>query len=125
MTAKRGGSVALARRRGEELFELTADALERVSVCRWIFLQRDHRPGFRVVAVQLDPLGSIWVRVGQNGVCRALRLTDTAVDALIRMNDEHVLAFIEAVHRTDFHAVRVLTFDAIFGDDVSHAASSP
>jgi hypothetical protein len=38
------------------------------------------------------------------------------------MDDEHVFAFVEAVHRTHFHAVHVFTFDAIIDDDVSHSA---
>jgi hypothetical protein len=36
------------------------------------------------------------------------------------MDDEHVLALVEAIHRTDFHAIHVFALDAIFGDDVSH-----
>jgi hypothetical protein len=36
------------------------------------------------------------------------------------MNDEHVLAGVEAVDRTHLHAVRVFALDAILGDDVSH-----
>jgi hypothetical protein len=36
------------------------------------------------------------------------------------MDDEHVLAFVEAVHGTDFHAIHVFALDAVFGDDVGH-----
>jgi hypothetical protein len=38
------------------------------------------------------------------------------------MNDEHVLAFIKAVHRTDFDAVCVFALDAAFVDDVGHSS---
>ena len=43
---------------------------------------------------------------------------DTAVDALVGVYDEHVLAFVEAVHGTNFHAVGVFALDTIFSDDV-------
>jgi hypothetical protein len=36
------------------------------------------------------------------------------------MDDEHVLAFIEAVDRTHLDAVHVLALDAIVVDDVGH-----
>jgi hypothetical protein len=36
------------------------------------------------------------------------------------MDDEHVLALIEAVHRTDFDAIHVFAFDAVVVDDISH-----
>jgi hypothetical protein len=36
------------------------------------------------------------------------------------VDDEHVLAGVEAVHRTDRDAIHVFAFDAVFGDDVCH-----
>jgi hypothetical protein len=36
------------------------------------------------------------------------------------MDNEHVLAFVEAVDRTHFNAVHVFALDAIIGDDISH-----
>jgi hypothetical protein len=41
---------------------------------------------------------------------------------LLRMDDEHILTLVKAVHRTDLYAVYVLAFDAIVGDDVGHGA---
>jgi hypothetical protein len=38
------------------------------------------------------------------------------------MNDEHILAFVEAVHRTNFHAVHQLALDTAFIDDVGQNA---
>jgi hypothetical protein len=37
------------------------------------------------------------------------------------VDDEHVLAFIEAVDGADLDAVHVLALDAVFCDDVSHS----
>jgi hypothetical protein len=36
------------------------------------------------------------------------------------VNHQHVFANIEAVHRTDFHAIHVFAVDAIFADNISH-----
>ncbi len=46
-----------------------------------------------------------------------------AVDAFVRINDEHVGAFAEAVHGADIDAVGVFAFDAGFSNDVSHGAA--
>src|SRR5688500_20409886 len=37
------------------------------------------------------------------------------------MDDEHVVAFVEAVDRTHLHAVQVFALNAVFGDDVGHS----
>jgi hypothetical protein len=37
------------------------------------------------------------------------------------MNDEHVLAFIEAIDGADLDAIHVFALDAILGNDVCHA----
>jgi hypothetical protein len=60
------------------------------------------------LGIRLDRLG------------RAFGLADAAIDALVGMDDEHVLAFIEAVHRTDLDAVHVLALDAALIDDIGH-----
>jgi hypothetical protein len=36
------------------------------------------------------------------------------------MDDQHVLALVEAVDGADFNAVGIFAFDAGFSDDVSH-----
>jgi hypothetical protein len=38
------------------------------------------------------------------------------------MDDEHVLAFVEAGHGTDLYAIHGLALDAVLGDDVGHGA---
>jgi len=47
-------------------------------------------------------------------------LAHTAVDALVGVNDEHVLALVEAVYRTNLDAVSVLAANAGLVDDASH-----
>ena len=46
--------------------------------------------------------------------------TDPVIDAFVRMNDEHCLAFVEAINRAHFDAVKVFALDTIFGDDIGH-----
>ena len=54
----------------------------------------------------------------------ALGFADSAVDAFVRVDHQHILALIEAVHRADRDAVGVFACDAIVGDDESHGHES-
>ena len=72
----------------------------------------DIRPLLRIFAVELKPILKARLGIGLDGVDRAFRLADAAVDAFVRMDDEHVLALVEAVHRADFDAIGVFAFDA-------------
>jgi hypothetical protein len=51
-------------------------------------------------------------------------LTGTTVHTLIRMNVEHPVTFIDAVHRTFINAGTVLYINTGKGDDVGHKNSS-
>ena len=51
---------------------------------------------------------------------RTFRLANPAIDTLVGMDHEHILALVEAVHGADFDAVGVLALDADFSDDVRH-----
>jgi hypothetical protein len=61
-----------------------------------------------------------WLCIGLDGLRRAFRFANAAVDAFVGMNDQHVLALIETIDGANFDAVHVLAFDAIFDDDVGH-----
>jgi hypothetical protein len=61
--------------------------------------------------------------VGLDCLGRAFRLADAAIDALVRVDDEHVLALVEAIDRAHLHAVHVLALDAVLSDDVGHGRS--
>jgi hypothetical protein len=39
------------------------------------------------------------------------------------MNDQHVLALVEAIHGADFHTIHQLTFDAALIDYIGHRTS--
>src|SRR5215831_9556119 len=107
----------------EVLLEFVLLVAEIVRVRRCFLLGRDVGPGLGVLAIELQPLLKPRLGVGLDCVHRALRLTDPAVDAFVGVDDEHVLAFVEAVDWAHFHAVRELALDAVLVDDVGHARS--
>src|SRR5665647_2905725 len=58
--------------------------------------------------------------IGPYRVDRASWVAEPAVDALVGVNNEHVLAFIEAIDGADLHAIGVFALYAFFVDDVGH-----
>ena len=60
-----------------------------------------------------------------DGINRAFRLANTAIDAFVRVDDKHVLTLVEAVDRTHLDTVHVLTFYAAFIDDVGQSSLLP
>src|SRR2546421_17360 len=56
--------------------------------------------------------------VGLDRVDRAFRLADPAIDAFVRVDDEHVLALVEAVHGAYLDAVHGFAANAAIVDDV-------
>ena len=85
-----------------------------------VFLRDDDRPKLGILAVELDPFLHVRFGVGSDRIRRAFGLADAAVNAFVWMNDEHVLAFIETVHRADFDAVGVFASDAGVIHDIGH-----
>ena len=112
--------VARARVRRELLFELVGDAFPFLGVRRRLLLGRYIGPELRIVGIDREPLFGARLGIRLDRLDRAFRLTDAAIDAFFRVNDEHVLALVEAIHGADFHTVHVFTFDAIVVDDVGH-----
>src|SRR5262245_56671666 len=77
-------------------------------------------PYVRVFRIQRKPSLKSGFGSGFNRIDRALRLAHAAVDTFIRMDDEHVLSFIETVHRAHLDTVHGLTANAILIDNVGH-----
>src|SRR5262249_19763964 len=109
--------------RGKVLFEFPLDSIELLGIGRSRLLDADVRPLPGVIRVELQPLFEAGLSIGLDRVHRAFRFAYAAVDAFIRMDDQHVLALVEAIHRAYFHAVRVFAFDAVVVDDVGHEGS--
>ena len=80
---------------------------------------------FRKLDVQRNEvtliLRHVFLRI--NGVNRTLGNAYRAVDALIRVDRQHVRPLAKAIHRTNVDAVRVFALDACFDDDVRHPSS--
>jgi len=72
--------------------------------------------------VQGDETGPLVrnVHIRKDGLDRAFRNTQSAVDALHRIDIEDLVALVEAVDRADFDAIGVLAIDAGLADYVGH-----
>src|SRR5690606_30525890 len=89
-------AIALAGLVREVLVVLVLFGPVRVGICRRLALAGDVGPVVvRVVAVQREPGFGLGVGVRHDGLRRALRLADAAVDALVGVDHQHVLALVE------------------------------
>ena len=95
-------------------------AIKFLGIGGGIALDGDVRPFWGIFGVDLQPLLKARLSVRLNGVHGAFWLAHTAINAFIRVDDQHVLALIEAIHGADFHAIHIFAFDAVFSDDVGH-----
>src|SRR5215208_8220921 len=113
-------SVAGTRVRREVLLVLTRHTLPRLGVGRRLPLLGDVGPDFGHLDIELEPLLKAGLRVRLNGIDRAFRYAHPTVNAFVGVDDEHVLALVEAVHWADVDAVHVFALNAALIDDVSH-----
>ena len=81
-------------------------------------LDGDIGPLLGEFSVDPQPLFHTRFGVSLDRIDRALGLAHAAIDALIRVDDEHVLTLVEAIHGADFHTIHQLAFDAALIDDV-------
>src|SRR5262245_58898536 len=91
----KGGLVALAGI-GRKFRLLAGLAFPFLGVLRRLALDRDVGPRLGVFGVEGEPFLQARLGVGLDRVHRAFRLAHAAIDALVGMDDEHVLAFVEA-----------------------------
>ena len=78
-------------------------------------------PDFRVFSVQRQPFLESRLGVGFYGVHRTFRHANTAVDAFVRVDHEHVLSLVEAIHGAHLDAVHGFTANAAVIDDVGQS----
>ena len=105
---------------GGEILLLPWHPLPGLGVGRGGLLGGDIRPALGILGVERQPLLEPWLGVRLDRLDRAFRLAHTTINAFVGMDDEHVLAFIEAVDRTYLYTVHQLALDATFIDDVGH-----
>ena len=101
-------------------FQLIRHTLPSLGIGGGLLLLGDVWPDLRQISIELQQLLQTRFGIGLNRVNWAFRLTNTAVDAFVGMNDEHVLAFVKAIDRADLDAVHVFALDTTFDDDVGH-----
>src|SRR5580658_5685429 len=109
---------------GREELLLIGFVLPVIGVVRRRALPGDIWPLGRVGSVSFQPGRRLVVAVRDNRLYRALRLAYPAIDAFVGVDNQHVLADIKAIDRTDFDTVHVLAADATLGDHIGHVNPS-
>lgn len=113
-------SVALARLWRKEFLKLAFDTIHILGVRRSIALLRNIRPFLGVFSIDLQPVVQARFGIGLDSFRRAFRFANTAINALIWMYDEHVVALIKTIDGTDLNAIHIFAADAIVGHNISH-----
>src|SRR4029077_7812606 len=108
-----------------EVLEFVWLPLPLLRLGRGRFFDRNVWPDFRVFRIQRQPFLKPRLGVWLDRVDRALGLAHPAVDALVRMDNEHVLALIEAVDGAHLDAVHKLTANTVIVDDVRQLGVLP
>jgi hypothetical protein len=114
------GSVTGPGVRRKIFLELAFFTLEILRVGRGFLLLGNIWPGFGIFGVHFKPLLEPRLGIRLDRVGGTFGLAHAAIDALVRVDDQHVLALVKAIDGADFNAVGIFAFDAGFSDDVSH-----
>src|SRR6185437_6154703 len=118
-------SVALTRLSRKVLIEFPGLVPVSPGVLGHVLFGRDVRPLLREFAVELEPLLEVRLSVRLDSVDRALGHAHPAVDTLVGMDNEQVLALVEAVDGAHRNAIGGLALDAPFIDDVGQLSLLP
>src|SRR5580704_4798773 len=102
--------------------DLVLHAFPLLGIRRRVLLLADDRPFLGKFGVEL--LEVFLARrdffLGVDGLDRALGLTQRAIDALVRINDQKIRTLVKTVDGTYLDTVHVLALDAAFGDHERH-----
>src|SRR5947207_14044403 len=88
-----------------EVLEFVRLPLPLLRVRRGRFFDRNIWPDSCVFRIQRQPFLQPGFAISLDGIDGAFRFAYATVDALVRMDDEHVLALVEAVHGANLDAV--------------------
>src|ERR1700687_4811759 len=108
-----------------EVLEFVRLPLPLLGVGRGRFFDRNIWPDFRVSRIQRQPFLKPRPGVRLNRVDRAFRHADPAIDAFVRVDDEHVLALVEAVHGAHVDAVHDFAANTALVDDEGQLSVLP
>src|SRR5438128_3828763 len=101
-----------------EVLEFVRLPLPLLRVRRGRFFDRNIWPDSCVFRIQREPFLKPGFAISLDGIDGAFRFANATVDAFVRMDDEHVLALVEAVHGAHFDAVHDFAANATLVDDV-------
>ena len=82
-------------------------------------------PNFRVFGIQRQPFLKPGFAISLDSIDGAFRFANATVDAFVGMDNEHVLALVEAVHRAHLDAVHGFAANAAIVDDVGQLGVLP
>ena len=103
---------------GAEIFGLAGFIPPLVGVCGWFALAVDVGLFFRVFGVDVEPFLGVGLGIGNDGLDRAFRLADAAIDAFVGVDDQHVLALVETIHGANLDTVHQFALDAALDDNI-------
>ena len=92
--------------------------LPLLRVRRGRFFDRNIRPDSCVLRIQRQPFLKPGFAISLDGIDGAFWFANATVDAFVRVDDEHVLALVEAVHGAHLDAVHGFAANAAIVDDV-------
>src|SRR5215475_7419067 len=113
-----GRLVAGSRVGGELRLELVGHVLPGLGVGRRLLLLRDIGPDFRKISVEFEEVLQSRLGVRLDRVDRAFGFAHAAIDALVGMDDEHVLPHLDAIPRRHSYS-RLLWRPSIAGSQAS------
>ena len=115
-------SITCARFR-RKILEFVRLPLPLFPVRRGRFFDRNIWPDFCVFRIQRQPFLKPWFGIRRDCIDGTFRFANATVDAFVGMDDEHVLALVEAVHGTHGDAVHGFAANAAIVDDVSQLST--
>ncbi len=87
------------------------------------FFDRNIWPDFRVFRIQRQPFLKPWSGISLNGIDGTFWFANATIDAFVRMDDEHILALVEAIHGAHSDAVHGFAANAGLVDDVGQLSN--
>ena len=99
--------------------------LPLLRVRRGRFFDRNIWPDSCVFRIQRQPFLKPGFAISLDGIDGAFRFANATVDAFVGMDDEHILALVEAVHGAHLDAVHGFAANAAIVDDVGQLGVLP
>lgn len=106
------------------LFKFVLFLFEGFGFWKRAFFTGDIGPDFGIFHIHFKIFFSLRIAVGDDGLNRAFRFANAAINALIRVDDEGILALIEAINGADLDTVSVFALNADIRNNKRHSGDS-